>query len=246
MNRQRYILSGCLTLCSLTLGINSAIAQSLSPVDEKPTGWYGSISPGVVFDYSVDVDSDPFTVEVEPVFGVPVPPVEVPPIEVSVDTDTGYGISGAVGYQFEDARVELELGYNRNNVNSVEVTGLTAVPADGRFDVLAASANVYYDVPTGSALRPYIGGGVGVAKLAAENVEIDIPIVGQAALNDSGVSLIFQAQAGLAYDFSETASAFVGYRLQGIPGQSFTVENVDFEADTVLIHTLQAGARVRF
>lgn len=218
----------------------------MSPVDEKPTGWYGSISPGAVFGYDVNIDSEAFTVEVAPVFGVPVPPIEVAPIEISVDTNTGFGINGAIGYQFEDARVELDAGYSQNTVDGVTINGGDAVPLDGRFEVWSLSANGYYDIPTNSPWRPYVGVGAGIANLSAQNVEVNIPVVGQAGLNDSGISPIFQAQAGVAYDFSETASAFVGYRLQGVPGTRFTVENVDFDADTVFVHTVQAGARVRF
>ena len=245
MRKKLYLFSGFLASLLLPFGLKGAIAQP-SPLDDRPTGWYGSISPGVVFGYDVNVDSSAFTVEAPPVFGVPVPPIEVAPIEISVDTDTGFGISGAVGYQFEDARVELDVGYNQNTVDGATINGGEAVPLDGRFEVWSLSANGYYDIPTNSAWRPYIGVGAGIASLAAQNVEVNIPFVGQAALNESGISPIFQAQAGIAYDFSETASAFVGYRLQGIPGTQFTVEDVDFDADTVFLHTVQAGARVRF
>lgn len=183
---------------------------------------------------------------VPPVFGVPVPPVQVAPVEITVDTDTGYAVSGAVGYQFEDARVELDVNYNQNSVNSVSINGAAAVPVDGNLSTLSLSANGYYDIPTNSKWRPYIGGGVGISNLSANDVQVNVPVIGQASLDDSGISPIFQVQAGVNYDFSERASAFVGYRLQGVPGTRFTAQNVDFEADTVFINTVQAGARVRF
>lgn len=222
------------------------MAQSLSPVDEKPTGWYGSLAPAAVFGYSVDVDTETFTVEVPPVLGIAVPPVEIAPVDISVDTNFGYGVSGAVGYQFEDARVELEAGYNSNSVDGVSVDGNAIADADGRFETLSLGVNAYYDIPTQSPWRPYVGVGGGIAKLVADDVSVDIPIVGEATLDDSGLGFIFQAQAGVAYDFSESTSAFVGYRIQGVPGTQFTVEGVDAEANTVFINSLQAGARVRF
>jgi len=247
MKVNRYVLSVfSIVLTLVSVGASRAIAQSLSPVDDKPTGWYGSISPDAVFGYDVNVDSEAFAVEVPPVLGIQLPPVQIDPIDIKVNTETGFGINSAVGYQFEDARVELNLGYNRNTVDGVSINDAAEVPVDGRFEVWSVAANGYYDISTGSAWRPYIGGGVGVAKLAADDVEVDIPVVGQATLDDSGLGFIFQAQAGVAYDFSQTASAFVGYRLQGVPGTQFTVEDVDFDADTVFIHSIQAGGRFRF
>lgn len=247
MNQQKHVCLSVCILCAVPLWAPVMRAQSLSPDSPRPDGWYGSLSSGASFGYSVDVESEAFTVEIPGVLpGIPIPAIEVDPIEISVDTDTGFGVNGAIGYQFEQARAELELGYNRNRVNHVDVTGLPRVDVDGRFDVWSVSANAYYDVPTGNALRPYIGGGIGVARLSAEDVAVEIPVLGRSELDDSGVSPIFQAKAGIAYDFSERASAFIGYQLQGIPGQRFQVETVDFDANTVLIHHLQVGANIRF
>ncbi len=250
MKRLHSCIALWVTLLTLPLGLGSVSAQPLpsagSPLEDKPTGWYGSITPGVVLGYPVEVNSEAFNVDIPPVLGVAVPPVQVAPVEISVDTDTGFAINGAVGYQFEQARVELDLGYSQNNTNSVAINGGAVAPVDGRFDVWTLSANGFYDIPTGSAWRPYIGGGVGVASLGANNVAVDLPVLGEAVLDDSGISPIFQAQTGVAYDFSERASAYVGYRLQAVPGTNFQIENVDFEADTVFINTFQAGAQVRF
>lgn len=247
MSRSIVSLSSWLAIAALAVLPSSTLAQSLSPLEKQPTGWYGSVSPGAAFGYSLDIESEAFEVAVPAVVpGITLPAVQVDPIDISIDADTGFAVSGALGYQFKAGRAELELGYNRNSVNSVNVTGLPEVDADGRFDVWSLSANGYYDIPTGTALRPYIGGGVGIAKLAADDVEVAVPLLGTATLDDSGVSAIFQAKAGLAYDFSKNTSAFLGYRLQALPGQDFTIENVDFDAETLLIHSLQVGAMVRF
>ncbi|NJN29142.1 MAG: outer membrane beta-barrel protein [Synechococcales cyanobacterium RM1_1_8] len=248
---------GAFSLGAFSLVATSAQAQTApSP---KPTGWYGSISPGAGFGYSVDIESESFEIEVDPIdpgFGLPpivVAPIPVEPIDISVKTDTGFAISGALGYQFRDARAELELSYNRNNVSGVDTDGFgNLANASGRFDVWSLSANGYYDIPTGTAFRPYIGGGVGIARLTADDVNVGVPALGTASLDGSGISAIFQAKAGLAYDISPNASVFLGYRLQGLPGQNFTVadiENVgdvDFDANTILIHSLQLGGAWRF
>lgn len=255
----RLIRSSLLALGACSLVTSPALGQSASNPHSRPTGWYGSISPGTSFGYTVEMDSEAFELQVDPInpgFGlppIPVAPIPVDSIEISIETDTGFAIAGALGYQFQDARAELELSYNRNQVSGLDAEGFANIAeADGRFDIWSLSANGYYDIPTGSALRPYIGGGVGIARLTADDVEVGIAALGNAALDGSGVSAIFQASAGLAYDVSPSANVFVGYRFQGVPGQNFTVQDiqnagdVDFDAKTILIHSLQLGGRFRF
>ncbi|NET48411.1 MAG: outer membrane beta-barrel protein [Merismopedia sp. SIO2A8] len=239
-----------LSALALPFIVSPASAQSIqfgATPETNATGWYGSISPGATFGYDVDIESDEFTVEVDSgIPGVDGTTVDVEPVDITVDTDTGFGINGAIGYQFDQARAELDLGYRQNAVDGVTVGDLPEVDTDGRFKTWTLAANGYYDIPTGTAFRPYVGAGVGVARLVADDVSVNVPVAGEAELDESGVSFMFQAQAGLAYDFSEDASAFVGYRLQGIPGQNFSAADVDFNADTTLIHSAQVGAQFRF
>ena len=251
MQRFSPLMISAIALLTVPVAMSSASAQPIPlgevSADGPSTGWYGSLTPRAVFDYTVDLESDDFTVEVDTdIDGADPTTVEVDSTDIDIDTDTGFGLNGAIGYQFQDARAELELGYSNNTVNGISVGDAAEVDADGNFDTWTLAANGYYDIPTGTAFRPYIGAGLGVAKLVADDVSVDLPVVGDAELDDSGVSLIFQAQAGLAYDFTDNASAFVGYRLQGIPGQSFTAADVDLNADTTLIHSAQLGAQYRF
>lgn len=248
MQRFSSLMIGAIALLSIPVAMGPSMAQSvpLGQSDtENATGWYGSLTPRAVFDYTVELESDDFTVDAG-LDGADPTTVEVDSTDIDIDTDTGFGLNGAIGYQFQDARAELELGYSNNNVNGVSVGNAAEVDADGDLNTWTIAANGYYDIPTGTALRPYLGAGLGVAKVVADDVSVDLPVVGNAELDDSGVSLVFQAQAGLAYDFTDNASAFVGYRLQGIPGQSFTAADVDLKADTTLIHSAQLGAQYRF
>ena len=250
MQRFSPLMIGAIALLTVPVVMGPASAQSIpigQSTEASSTGWYGSLTPRAVFDYTVDLESDPFSVDVDTDGdGVTESTVDVNETDIAIDTDTGFGLNGAIGYQFQDARAELELGYSNNTVNGISVGNAAEVDADGDFDTWTIAANGYYDIPTGTAFRPYVGAGLGVAKMVADDVSVDLPVAGNAELDDSGVSLIFQAQAGLAYDFTDNASAFVGYRLQGIPGQSFTAADVDLQADTTLIHSAQVGAQYRF
>ncbi|MEB3231696.1 MAG: outer membrane beta-barrel protein [Leptolyngbyaceae bacterium] len=240
MKKVQHFGLAILTAMAVPLMVTPVSAQPVqsdtTTINNNATGWYGSISPRASFGYDLDLESNDFEVD----------NTVVDSVDISVDTDTGFGVSGAVGYQFDSARAELELGFGSNPVDGVTVGDGEEVSADGHLNNWTLAANGYYDIPTNSAFRPYVGAGVGVAKLVADGVSVELPALGDAGLDESGVSFLFQAQAGLAYDFSDDASAFVGYRLQGIPGQNFSAADVDLNADTVLIHSAQVGAQYRF
>lgn len=221
------------------------VAQAQQPPSNN--GWYVSLAPNLVFGYPVNIESDgPVAITTAPLFpGGPAVTANIP-IDIALDTDTGFGVSGAAGYRFDDARLELEVAYNNNNVDGVTVNNLAEIPLDGDIESAQFMVNGYYDIPTNSRFSPYIGGGVGVATLNANDVEANVPGLGALALDDTGVSFVFQAKAGVNYAISDQASAFLGYRLHGIPGQNFDAFGADFDADTLLVHSVQLGARYQF
>lgn len=175
------------------------------------------------------------------------PPIGITtvPLDTSLDTDTGFGVSGAVGYRFDNARVEFEVGYNNNNVDSITVNNIDA-SADGDIGNWKFLINGYYDFPTASRFSPYVGGGAGLAVLSANDVSATLPPFGEVSIDDSDSSFIFQFKAGAGYDITDELTAFLNYRLMGIPGQSFEALGTDLDADTLFIHSLQLGARYEF
>lgn len=113
-------------------------------------GWYASLAPSLVFGYPVDIESDrPVAIATTSIFpGGPAVVANIP-IDISLDTETEFGISGAAGYRFDDARVELEVAYN-NNVEGVTVNKLAEIPLDGDIESAQFMVNGYYDIPTKS------------------------------------------------------------------------------------------------
>jgi opacity protein-like surface antigen len=210
-------------------------------------GWYVSIAPSLVFGYDLDIEADdPVTIVVPaPIPGFPAIPTDVD-VDVSIDTSTGFGVAGAVGYRFGDGRVELEADYNRNDADSIQVNDFDSVPVDGSVEALQFFLNGYYDIPTNSRFRPYIGGGVGISFVSANDIEATVPVLGAVSIDDSSASFVFQAKAGVSYDISDTAIVFAGYRLYGVPGQTFEALDTDFSAETLFVHSLQLGFRYEF
>jgi opacity protein-like surface antigen len=221
-----------------------AIAQVI-PTAETTNGWYVSLAPEVVFGYDIDTDGGNVAVPLIPAPGLPPVGITTVPLDASLDTDTGFGIGGAVGYRFDNARVEFEVGYNNNNVDNIVVNDIEA-SADGDIGNWKFLINGYYDFPTDSRFSPYVGGGAGLAILSANDVSASLPPFGAVSIDDSNSSFIFQFKAGAGYDITDELTAFLGYRLMGIPGQSFEVLGTDLDADTLFIHSLQLGARYEF
>lgn len=211
-------------------------------------GWYVSASPSLVFGYDVDADS----VTIPALALAPLPPGISSDSSVELDTQTGFGLSGAVGYRFSVARAELELTYNNNEIDDVTLNsalipgGTLTSESDGSIDNFVLMLNGYFDVPTRSRLRPYIGGGAGVAILSVNDLELGVPGLPVTTIDDSEVALVFQGKAGVTYHLAPFTHLFLGYRLFIVPGQNFELDDVEFDADSVFIHTIQAGVRLQF
>lgn len=87
----------------------------------------------------------------------------------NVDQSLDVGFSGevAAGYQYKDARFELAVGYGALNGSGGTInTTVQNTPvnfdydADVSGDYVSILVNGYYDIPTGTKWRPYLGGGV--------------------------------------------------------------------------------------
>lgn len=105
-------------------------------------------------------------------------------------------------------RPELEFAFRSNDV---EDEGTTAFAPQGEQHVNAGMANLWYDFGSPNfapKLRPYIGGGYGIAKL-------DYRHLGGAPSNDNSITDTadaWQAGIGAAYDYSRRIALTFGYR----------------------------------
>ncbi|MBG0743528.1 MAG: P44/Msp2 family outer membrane protein [Cylindrospermopsis raciborskii KL1] len=158
--------------------------------------WYGSLSAGFGSQSDVDLTAS---------IGGQV---------VATDTgsfDNAFSFNGAVGYQFEQFRGELEIGNRFFNVKNVSDSGITST---------AILINGYYDIPTGSKLRPYVGLGFGL-NVNSGKIK-NVPDVGNVDIG--GTSFAYQGKAGVQYEISRKGNIFAelkygsagGYRLDRI------------------------------
>ncbi len=128
-------------------------------------------------------------------------------INRSVDTDTGYAVIPSIGYRFGNGlRSEIELGYRKNDVDGV--SGSTS--GSGEIKARSAMLNLLYDVNMNGRVSPYIGGGIGYAKVRYDGVQpVGIPGIG---VNDSDRVFAYQGIAGLSYAVSNAVELAAEYR----------------------------------
>ncbi len=125
---------------------------------------------------------------------------EVSGVHGKVAFNNGYGLLFAGGREFNfgtmvDLRAELELGWRRNGVDSFSFAG-TSYQADGHMDAYSLMGNFYYDIKTQSNFTPYIGFGLGVADVQANN--ITTPAVA-GNIDDDDTVFAYQGMLGLDY-----------------------------------------------
>ena len=149
------------------------------------------------------------------------------------DFNTGWAVIGTVGYAFTpNWRTELELGYRRNNVDSLSGGGGNS----GHVGAESAMGNVLYDFANTSKWTPYLGVGAGVQRYQARGFQP----TGTTSLNDSDTNLAAQGIAGVSYDVAPNTQLFLDYRYllsqdPSVKSSNGTGLKSEYEAQTVLV-----------
>ena len=144
--------------------------------------------------------------------------------EFDVEHDTGWLAGAAAGYAFDfGLRAEAEVAYRMNDFDRLEFfvydTGL-----DGDVSTLSLMGNLWFEAPLTTALRPFVGAGVGMAQVSLNDVEAG----GTAFVDDSDWVFAYQVGGGLAYRF--------------MPGWDVTAEYRYFATDEAEVELEGPGA----
>ena len=181
-------------------------------------GPYFSVNGGVVWVEDSDVSDD------DPILSFE-----------ELSYETGYVVSAALGQAYNNGlRAELELAYRTNDLDEVKFS-FFGIPAstsvDGELSSWGFLANAYYDFPTQSAIRPFIGAGVG-------SVNVEIELEGES--EDDWV-LAYQLMAGFGFALSRDVNLDLQYRF-------FASADPDFDGIEVeyMTHNVMAGLRFNF
>jgi opacity protein-like surface antigen len=119
-----------------------------------------------------------------------------------------------IGNAWERFRADFEVSYTNNSVSGTDFLSTngsvdfwdTDPGATGHASTLALLGNAYFDLPTGSALRPYVGVGAGIALVSGHYVSsigsyLDADVWAPAAQLITGVSVALSDHVALVVDY---------------------------------------------
>ncbi len=142
--------------------------------------------------------------------------------------DAGYALDGTVGHDFNPFRVEGELSWRNAEIDKHAING-RSTDVEGKVSSLGLMVNGWYDLHTASRWTPFIGGGIGGARIQTDYARTS---------KDDKTDWVFayQAGAGLGYKLNESTTLQAQYRY-------FTTEEAGIEDG---VHNMTVGLRYRF
>lgn len=157
--------------------------------------------------------------------------------------DTGYAFLGAAGRQFGNGfRAEAELGYRRSEADTTQVSSGPEFNTTGSMSALSFMANGYYDFDVGMKIKPYVGGGIGLARVSANDLRFN----GAQLADDSDVVFAYQAIGGLGYGLTQNLTAFVEYRYFATVDPTFNATGGGDYESQFMSHNAMLGLRYHF
>jgi outer membrane protein OmpA-like peptidoglycan-associated protein len=135
------------------------------------------------------------------------------PTVFDVEYDTGWVMTGAVGYRWDYLRLEFELAYRDNESESVTPVPFVANTLFADTSYFSQMINLVWDIPLGDNFRLSLGGGIGGAQVNYDlgGVFGVVPY----SIDDDDYVFAYQAIAGIAVDISDHMELFVEYRYFG-------------------------------
>lgn len=154
------------------------------------------------------------------------------------DMDTGWAAGGALGYRYGNGfRAEFE-GTWRDNDGLVS-DGLLV--GDAEISALNLMLNGLYDFDMGGGFSPYIGAGVGAARVDAT---FDFP---EQTEEDDGWAFAYQFIGGVSVPMPNTAiEFFADYRYMSTAGLELDFDGDAQDNDDYRAHTVLGGVRFNF
>ncbi|MES1159113.1 MAG: outer membrane protein, partial [Terricaulis silvestris] len=179
----------------------AALMTGVAGAAHATEGWYGRADVGYSLKGDFDVEDGTGLYS----WGQP---------DLEKDWTEGVGL----GYAFSNGlRFEGEISHRFNQIERIP-----SFDQGGDVHVWSAMFNGYYDFNKGGSIQPYIGGGVGSARVNANGAD-DIPPP-HFSFDDSDTVIAWQAMAGVAFAVSDQLDLDVGYRY-------FSAQNVEFTAN---------------
>ncbi|MBV5329719.1 MAG: porin family protein [Chlorobium sp.] len=153
------------------------------------------------------------------------------PFSIDAEFSAGFGLSAALGYDFDFARMDLELGYKKNDINNFSAFGIS-VPASGDVTSKSVMMNFYHDFTTSdSRWSPFLGAGLGVTRLNVDNATIIGFPLGEA----SDTVFAWQLMAGIGYKVANNTIIDLSYRYFATTAPDFDGMKAEYNSHNVMV-----------
>jgi len=167
-----------------------------------------------------------------------------------IEFDPGVYVGGTAGYDFGLIRLEGELSYRQNDMDTLSDRGDTNFhysSVDGDVGLFAVMANAFLDIHNDSPITPYIGGGIGVATIYLSETSANIDGIRQPIYAEDDESVFaYQIGCGLDIALNRQTSLDIGYRYFGTETARFNSDwnqSVEFDTES---HNVAIGFRFKF
>jgi len=154
---------------------------------------------------------------------------------LSQQLEIGFAGELSGGYQFEDARVELAIGYgnfgtsNGNiNVSALGQSDNLPYSSSGTASYLSVMINGYYDIPTGNKFRPYLGVGIGYANVSTSEVTFNSNLGISILPGGNAGTFAYQGKLGLSYEAAPKGTVYLEAAYLGTTG--FSANGINYDA----------------
>ena len=177
--------------------------------------------------------------------------------DVELGFSSGITLLGAFGCDYGDYRLEGELGYQANDVDSIsfdvfiprdgeDIDIDDSVDLEGDITILSLLVNGYYDIDLGGGVELSPTVGVGVAQVSMDDVNFDMPDEVPSELDEIGLDIsettfAYQAGIGLGIPLGSNIMLDARYRYFATTDFTMLAANANIESHNALL-----GLRVGF
>lgn len=172
-------------------------------------------------------------------------------IDGELGFSSGLALFGAFGCDYGDYRIEGELGYQNNDVDSADLFIADfydegedldgTADLDGDITVLSLLVNGYYDIDLGGGVELSPTVGVGVAQVSMDDISSDELEADDLGLDINETTFAYQAGIGIGIPVADNIMLDARYRYFATTDFTMLVVNTNIESHSALL-----GLRVGF
>jgi opacity protein-like surface antigen len=153
------------------------------------------------------------------------------------DYEIGWTAGAAVGHQWSSGMaIEFEASHRANDVDTHRDI-LATSNAEGDIGIWAFFSNAYYRFNCCQCIVPYLGVGIGIARLSIDNTSPS-----DAVIDDNDSSFVWQGIVGASYCVCDCWDLFLEYRFFDLPNTEWRTPTYRIESD-FRAQQLQVGIR---